>query len=123
MNSLNSILIEGNMVRAPEFHTTGKGTPVCRFSLASNRFFKMNSGMEKEVSYFEIESWGKLAEQVNNLGHKGRGVRVVGRLKQERWQDKEGNAKSKVVIVAEYAEFRPDFKKEDIEACFSGCPG
>jgi single-strand DNA-binding protein len=55
---------------------------------------------------------GKLAEQVNNLGHKGRVVRVVGRLKQERWQDRDGKAQSKVVIVAEHTEFRPDFKKE-----------
>jgi single-strand DNA-binding protein len=112
MNNLNSILIEGNLVRDPEFRTTPKGTPVCTFSIASSRYFKQDSGMEKEVSYFNVESWGKLAEQVNNLGHKGRGVRVVGRLKQERWQDRDGKAQSKVVIVAEHTEFRPDFKKE-----------
>jgi single-strand DNA-binding protein len=112
MNNLNSVLIEGNLVRDPEYRTTGKGTPVCRFSLASNRFFKQDSETEKEVGYFETETWGKLAESCNRLGHKGRGVRVVGRLKQERWQDREGNAKSKVVIVAEHVEFRPEMKKD-----------
>jgi single-strand DNA-binding protein len=45
------------------------------------------------------------------MGHKGRGVRVVGRLKQERWQNAEGQAQSKVVIVAEHVEFRPENKK------------
>ena len=67
--------------------------------------------MEKEVSFFDVESWGKLAESAANLGKKGRGVRVVGRLKQERWQDNEGKAKARVIIVAEHVEFRPDFKK------------
>jgi single-strand DNA-binding protein len=112
MNNLNSILIEGNLVRDPEFRATSKGTALCTFPIASGRYFKQDSGMEKKVSYFDVELWGKLAEQANNLGHKGRGVRVVGRLKQERWQDRDGKAQSKVVIVAEHAEFRPDFKKD-----------
>jgi len=111
MNNLNSILIEGNLVRDAEYRTTPKGTPVCKISLASNRFFKQESGMEKEVSFFDVEAWGKLAENVSNLGRKGRGIRVVGRLKQERWQNGEGKAVSRIIIVAEHIEFRPEFKK------------
>jgi single-strand DNA-binding protein len=112
MNNLNSILIEGNLVRDPEFRSTPKGTALCKFSLVSSRFFRQDSGVEKEVGFFEAEAWGKLAETCNNQGRKGRGVRVVGRLKQERWQDREGNTKSKVVIVAEHIEFRPEFTKD-----------
>ncbi|MDR2185734.1 MAG: single-stranded DNA-binding protein [Treponema sp.] len=113
MNNLNSILIEGNLVRDPLFRTTPKGTPLCTFSLASNRFFRQDSGLEKEVSIFDVETWAKLAEACYSKGHKGRGVRVVGRLKQERWNDSEGKLRSKVTIVAEHVEFRPDFKKEE----------
>ena len=113
MNNLNSILIEGNLVRDPLFRTTPKGTPLCTFTLASNRFFKQDSGLEKEVSFFDVESWAKLAENCYSLGHKGRGVRVVGRLKQERWNGSDGKAHSKVAIVAEHVEFKPDFKKSD----------
>jgi len=51
MNNLNSILIEGNIVRDPQFRSTPKGTPVCTFSVASNRFYKQDSGFEKEVSF------------------------------------------------------------------------
>jgi len=112
MNNLNSILIEGNMVRDPHLRSTPKGTSVCTFSLASNRFFKQDSGFEKEVSFFEVETWAKLAEACNNLGKKGRGVRVVGRLKQDRWTGNDGKQHSKVAIVAEHVEFRPEFKKE-----------
>jgi single-strand DNA-binding protein len=112
MNNLNSILIEGNMVRDPQLRATAKGTSLCTFSLASNRFFKQDSGMEKEVSFFEIETWAKLAEACNNLGKKGRGVRVVGRLKQARWTGNDGKQHSRVSIVAEHVEFRPEFKKD-----------
>jgi len=112
MNNLNSILIEGNLVRDAEYKTTPKGTAICKFPIASNRYYKQDFGMEKEVSFFDVESWGKLADSVNKLGKKGRGVRVVGRLKQERWQGSEGKAMARVIIVAEHVEFRPEFKKK-----------
>jgi len=112
MNNLNSILIEGNLVRDAETRTTQKGTIVCTFSMASNRYFKQETGMEKEVSFFNVESWSKLAEACYAKGKKGRGVRVVGRLKQTRWNDSDGKQQSKISIVAEHVEFRPDFKKE-----------
>jgi single-strand DNA-binding protein len=113
MNNLNSILIEGNMVRDPLFRATPKGTAVCTFSVASNRFFKQDNNLEKETSFFDIETWAHLAENVSNLGHKGRGVRVVGRLKQERWNGNDGKPHSKIKIVAEHVEFRPEFKKPE----------
>jgi single-strand DNA-binding protein len=69
--------------------------------------------LEKEVSFFDVETWSKLAENCYNLGHKGRGVRVVGRLKQDRWTGTDGKPRSRVTIVAEHVEFRPDFKKEE----------
>ncbi|MCX7655934.1 MAG: single-stranded DNA-binding protein [Treponemataceae bacterium] len=112
MNPLNSILIEGNLVRDPLLKTTPKGTPVCTFSLASNRYYKQESGFEKEVSFFNVEAWSKLAETCYNLGHKGRGVRVVGRLKQERWLGSDGKPYSRVSIVAEHVEFKPEFGRD-----------
>ncbi len=112
MNNLNSILIEGNMVREPQYRTTPKGTSVCTFSLASNRFFRQDNGYEREVSFFDVETWAKLADTCNNMGKKGRGVRVVGRLKQDRWTGTDGKPRSRISIVAEHVEFRPEFKKE-----------
>jgi single-strand DNA-binding protein len=112
MNNLNSILIEGNLVRDPLLRSTHKGTQVCSMSIASNRFFKQETGFEKEVSFFDVESWSRLAEACYAKGRKGRGVRVVGRLKQDRWNDPDGKPRSRVTIVAEHVEFRPEFKKE-----------
>ena len=111
MSNLNSILIEGNLVREPLLRSTPKGTSVCTFNLASNRFFKQDTGLEKEVSFFEVETWARLAEICYNLGKKGRGCRVIGRLKQDRWNGSDGKPHSKISIVAEHVEFRPEFKK------------
>jgi len=112
MNNLNSILVEGNLVRDVKMCATSKGTTVCTFTIASNRYYKQDASMKKEVSFFNIEAWSKLGENAGNLGRKGRSVRVVGRLKQERWQDANGKIQSKVIIVAEHLEFRPEFKKD-----------
>jgi len=115
MNNLNSILIEGNLVRDPELSYTPKGTAVCKFSVASNRFFKHEEEMQKEVSFFDVSTWARLAEVCGEYLKKGRGVRVVGRLKQDRWTDPDGKPHSRVEIVAEHVEFRPQLKKQDGE--------
>jgi single-strand DNA-binding protein len=111
MNSLNSILLEGNLVRDPESKTLSTGTPVCNFTVASDRFYRQNDSLEKEVSYFDVEAWARLGLACAQNLKKGRGVRVVGRLKQDRWQDPEGKTRSRVMVVAEHVEFKPQ-KKE-----------
>lgn len=116
MNNLNSILVEGNLTRDPELTETPKGTSVCNFSVASNRFYKRDQEMQKEVSFFDVEVWARLAETCAEHLSKGRGVRVVGRLKQDRWQDKDGNPRSRIKIVGEHVEFKPDFRKSETEA-------
>ncbi|MCL2806116.1 MAG: single-stranded DNA-binding protein [Treponema sp.] len=115
MNNLNSILIEGNLVKDPVLRSTTKGTQVCTMSLASNRYYKQNNqdpGFEKEVSFFEVVTWAKLAEACYTKGKKGRGLRVVGRLKEDRWNGSDGKSHSRVSIIAEHVEFRPEFKKD-----------
>ena len=113
MNNLNSILVEGNLVRDAELTQTPKGTAVCNFTIATNRYHKVDQGYDKEVSFFNVTTWARLAEVCSSKGVKGRGVRVVGRLKQDRWVDSDGKSRSKVFIVAEHVEFRPEFKKKD----------
>lgn len=113
MNSLNSILVEGNVVKDPSTKTLPSGNQVCDFTLATNRFYKSGEeNFEKEVSYFDIEAWSRLGTACAQNLKKGRGVRVVGRLKQDRWTDPEGKQRAKVKIVAEHVEFKP-VKQED----------
>ncbi|OJF76746.1 MAG: single-stranded DNA-binding protein [Treponema sp. CETP13] len=115
MNSMNTIMMEGHVVRDPEFKTTTKGTPLCTFSIGVNRTYKKEDSFAKEVSFFDIETWGKWAELCKDQITKGRGVRIVGRLKQNRWNDDDGKNHSHITILAEHVEFRPVFKKSETD--------
>jgi single-strand DNA-binding protein len=81
--------------------------------VACNRFFKQEEEMQKEVSYFDVSTWARLAEVCGEYLKKGRGVRVVGRLRQDKWTDPEGKPRSRIEIVAEHVEFKPQFKNKD----------
>jgi len=60
-------------VRDPELKYTQKGAAVCDFVLASNRYFKQDEETQKEVSFFEVTTWSRLAEVCGEYLKKGRG--------------------------------------------------
>jgi single-strand DNA-binding protein len=115
MNSLNSILMEGNLTKDPELKETTKGTKVCTFTVASNRYYKKEDEQQQEVTFFPVEVWAGLADSCNQYLKKGRGVRVVGRIKQDRWKDQDDKNHEKFKIVAEHVEFKPLFSKNNKE--------
>ncbi len=100
-------------MQGTELKYTAMGATACTFALASDRYFKQDEETQKEVSYFDITTWARLAEVCGEYLKKGRGVRVVGRLKQDRWTNPDGQARSKILIVAEHVEFKPQLKKQD----------
>jgi single-strand DNA-binding protein len=95
MKALNSVLIEGDVIAIPEKRETPKGITVCDFKIASS--------CEEGKSIFSVESWAALADVCSEHCTEGRGVRVVGRLK----QCEDGSIK----VVAEHVEFKPQTKK------------
>ena len=112
MNSLNQIIVEGNIVREPELKSLPSGAASCTLPIAVNRKYKTGDGSyAEEVSYFDVDTFGGLAEVCVKWCPKGRGIRVVGRLKQNRWKDDAGKSHSRVKIVAEHIEFKPVLKK------------
>jgi len=115
MNNLNQVLIEGKLVKNPELSHTTDGTAVCTFSVASNRFIreKLNDEFQKEVSFFDITALTELANNCASNLKKGRGVRIIGRLKQDRWEGPKGKIHSKVYIVADHVIFKPEVRKEE----------
>ncbi len=107
MNQLNSLIIEGNVTREADFKETANGHKICNIPVAVNRFYKNADGEGvNEVSFFNIETFGKMAEACQKNCEKGRGVRVVGRLKQSRWTNSEGKTASRISIIAEHIEFK-----------------
>jgi single-strand DNA-binding protein len=123
MNNLNSILIEGDLVRDPDMAQTPKGTPVCTFCLASRGFFKIGNEPQKEVSVFPVEVWAKLAETCSENLKQGCGVRVVGRLSQYSWFDAEGKNHSRIKIIGEHVELRPRICRKGKRAAIAGETG
>jgi single-strand DNA-binding protein len=102
MNNLNSVLIEGTLIKKPQCRETLNGKPFCAFTIASTRRVKRNSKIEDEVSVFDIETESTLAELCHKLGRAGKVIRIVGRLK----QDQSNTDHSRVIIVAEHIEFK-----------------
>jgi single-strand DNA-binding protein len=111
MNNLNSVLLEGNLTDNPSFKKIKGELPVCNFTIASSRYFVKDGERIKEDSNFDIVVNGKQAEVCKEHLEKGRGVRVIGRIKQNRWQDDDGKSHSSIHIVAEHVEFKPNSKK------------
>lgn len=110
MPSLNKVMLMGNLTRDPELRVTPKGTPICQFSLAINRQFKMESGESREeVIYVDIEAWGKQGETISKYCTKGKPLYVEGRLRLDQWEDKNTKEKrSRMKVVLEQFQFLGD---------------
>lgn len=110
MPSLNKVMLMGNLTRDPELRVTPKGTPICQFGLAINRQYKMESGESREeVTFVDIEAWGKQGETIAKYCTKGRPLYVEGRLKLDTWEDKNTKEKkSKMRVVLEQFQFLGD---------------
>ena len=103
MASFNRVILAGNLTRDPEMRYTPKGTAVASFTLAVNRRWKSETGeLKDEVSFIDVESFGKQAETIAQYLKKGRPFLVEGRLRQDTWEDKNTHQKqSKIRVVLE----------------------
>ena len=114
MNNLNTVLIEGLLTRDPELGNAPAQVQMCRLSLANNRYFRGKEKWEQEASYFTVYVYGKVAGACLTYLKKGRGVRIVGRLKQLTWRTG-GLQSEKIIILAEHIEFQPPKKTEQLK--------
>lgn len=105
MNSLNSVLLEGNLVKDPVESRSALDEIECTFTVVSVRSCKKDDETVKEVTTVDVKVYSTLAENCLHHLHKGRGVRIVGRLKQVEGNDDSGN--SQIIIQAEHVEFKP----------------
>ena len=104
MGTLNCVFLSGYVVRDAETRFIGTGTPLCSFSIGVPRSYQQAGGWVKKPSFVDCKVWGELAERVSIQLHKGTEVAIQGRLEQERWQSPEGNARSRLVVVADRIE-------------------
>ena len=103
MNDLNEVIEIGRLTRnldERDFGYTKSGVAKATICIAVNRSRKNGDEWVKEVSYFDIQIWGKMAENLKPYLKKGKQISVSGYLKQDRWE-KDGQTRSKVYIVAD----------------------
>lgn len=107
MASFNKVILVGNLTRDPEVRYTPKGTAICKIGMAVNRVWTNEAGEKKEeVTFVDVDVFGRTAENVAQYMRKGRPLLVEGRLKLDQWDDKQtGQKKSKLGVVAETVQF------------------
>ena len=101
---MNRVMLIGRLTAKPELRYTGSNIPYSRFSIAVNRTFNNAQG-ERTTDFFNIVIWRKQAENVCNFLNKGSLVAVEGRLQQSTYEDKDGNKRNTIDIVADNVQF------------------
>jgi len=107
MASFNKVILVGNLTRDPELRYTPKGTAIAKFGLAVNRVWTNEAGEKKEeVTFVDIDVFGRTAENVAQYMRKGSPLLVEGRLRLDQWDDKQtGQKRSKLGVVGEIIQF------------------
>lgn len=109
---LNHITIMGRFTRDPELRHTQSGTAVTSFTLAVERDFKDKSSGEAVTDWISCTAWKGTAEFVSRYFQKGRMAVVDGRLQTRSYQDRDGNKRTAVEVVADHVYFGDSRKKE-----------
>jgi len=113
---MNKIVITGRWTKDIEVKTV-QNTSLAKSTIAVDEGY----GEKKVTYFFDVDIWGKLADNVSKHSGKGRKVLIEGRLRQESWE-KDGQKRSIVKIVAENVEFLDAPKPTDHLAPPEGTP-
>jgi single-strand DNA-binding protein len=109
--SENSVTLVGNLTDDPELRFTAQGAAVANFRIAVSkrvRDAQTNEWKDGETSYFRVNVWRQLAENVAETLTKGNRVIVTGTLKMRSWETQEGEKRT--VVEIEATEVGPSLK-------------
>ena len=98
---LNKVFLIAILTRDPEIRFLPSGSQVTSFSIAVNRAYRVNNEWREETYFFDIETFGQLAERLGKQLNKGTQILVEGQLRQDRWETAAGDKRTKVKIVAD----------------------
>ena len=100
--SVNKVILVGNVGKDPEVKYSPSGTPIAKFSLATNEKFKDRGGeWQERVEWHNIVAWQRLAEIVGEFVTTGSKVYIEGKLQTSSWEDRQsGQTKYRTEIVA-----------------------
>jgi single-strand DNA-binding protein len=100
--SFNQVILVGNLTRDIELRRTASGTAVTDMAMAVNDRVKRDGEWVDETTYVDITLWGRTAEVADEYLSKGSSALIAGRLKMDKWEDREtGNERSKLKVIAD----------------------
>lgn len=106
---MNKYIVTGNLTRDPEakvLDSNGKKVTVTNFTIASSRPFKRKDGTpDQETLFIDAEAWDTGAETIAKYFTKGSKILAEGSLRNETWNDKDGNKRSKIKLRVSHFEF------------------
>ncbi len=116
--NFNKVILAGNLTRDPELRFTPKGTAICKIGLAINRKWNSESGEAKEeVTFVDVDAFGKQAETIGQFLKKGRPILVEGRLKLDQWDDKTtGQKRSRLGVVLDSFQFLDSGNRDGVKS-------
>lgn len=103
---MNNVTLIGRIGNAPELRYTPNNTAVCTFSVALSERWKDSSGETQErTSWVDCEAWARTGEVINQHFTKGQRIGIVGALRQDKWQDKDGSNRSRLKVIVSSFDF------------------
>lgn len=109
---LNLCAINGRLTSDPELKTTSNGTAVCSFTVAVDRSY-VKSGEERQADFIPVVAWRQAAEFVSKYFRKGSMIAVDGQIQTRNYEDKDGNRRKAIELVASNVHFVGRESKEE----------
>ena len=101
-------ILDGNLTSDPETKKINNGKSITTFSIAINHYTQTSESDPNggtDVSYIDVETWDKLADNCSEFLKKGKMVTVIGTLRQERWKSQDGTNRQKYKVIASSVRF------------------
>jgi len=112
--NLNKVLLAGRLTKEPELKTIQSGSAVASASIAVNHNYTDKAGNKKEETEFiNLIFWGRTAEVVAQYCQKGQEILVVGRMKTDQFENKQGQTVRSTKVVVESFQFGQKAKPKD----------
>lgn len=96
---LNCVIIMGRLTADPELKTTPSGTSVVSFHVAVDRSY-VRQGEERQTDFINVVAWRKTADFITRYFHKGSMIAVQGSIQTRNYEDKNGNKRTAVEVLA-----------------------
>ena len=101
---INSVVLMGRLTYEPELRTTSSGISVLRFQMAVDRNYQ-SQGQDRQADFIDCIAWRQTAEFISRYFHKGSMIAVEGSIQTGNYNDRDGNKRKSVEVVANQVSF------------------